>query len=173
MRCSRAMWNDPSRIDLAHEIRTISFENPNGAKGAAGTAHGGRKGAPNKLVAPGERIVLAEIAGPGRVRHVWMTFPPMPPEALRALLLEVTYDDAREPSVAAPCLDFFGLPHGRPVPYAVVEASFLGERLTPRRLLGVAVGLAGLTALFNPLALDWTDRTAVLGNLAILAAALL
>jgi drug/metabolite transporter (DMT)-like permease len=33
--------------------------------------------------------------------------------------------------------------------------------------------LTGLLVLFNPLALDWTERGAVLGNLAILAAALL
>lgn len=113
------MWDtDPSRIDLAHEIRTISFENPTGARGAAGTAHGGRKGAPNKILAPGEHLLLADVEGPGRVRHVWMTFPPMPPEAMRALVLEVFYDDAAEPSVSVPCLDFFGLPHGRPAPYA-------------------------------------------------------
>ena len=52
-------------------------------------------------------------------------------------------------------------------------ALFLRERLTPRRIVGVVVGLAGLGVLFNPLALDWTERAAVLGNLAILVAALL
>jgi len=50
---------------------------------------------------------------------------------------------------------------------------FLGERLTPGRLVGVIVGLTGLVVLFNPLAFDWTRRAAVLGNAAILAAALL
>jgi drug/metabolite transporter (DMT)-like permease len=50
---------------------------------------------------------------------------------------------------------------------------FLGERLTPRRVIGVIVGLAGLVVLFNPVALDWTRRAIVLGNAAILAAALL
>jgi drug/metabolite transporter (DMT)-like permease len=50
---------------------------------------------------------------------------------------------------------------------------FLGERLTPRRVASVTLGLLGLVALFNPLAFDWTDRRAVLGNLAILAAAFL
>jgi drug/metabolite transporter (DMT)-like permease len=50
---------------------------------------------------------------------------------------------------------------------------FLREPLTARRALGVAVGLLGLVALFNPLALDWRERGAVLGHLAILAAALL
>lgn len=50
---------------------------------------------------------------------------------------------------------------------------FLGERLTFRRLAGVTAGLSGLLILFNPLAFDWSDPDAVLGNGAILGAALL
>jgi drug/metabolite transporter (DMT)-like permease len=50
---------------------------------------------------------------------------------------------------------------------------FLREPLTARRLVGVTVGLVGLLALFNPLALDWSDRDAVLGNGAIVLAALM
>jgi hypothetical protein len=42
----------------------------------------------------------------------------MPPEEMRAVSLEITWDDCQGPSVSAPCLDFFGLPHGRPVPLA-------------------------------------------------------
>ncbi|HVN36921.1 MAG TPA: glycoside hydrolase family 172 protein [Myxococcota bacterium] len=119
------MWDasDPARIDPACEIRTISFENPRGERGAAGTAAGGRKGAPSRFLQTGERVALAEIAGPGRVRHIWMTFPPMPPESMRALALEVFYDDASDPSVSVPCLDFFGLPHGRPVAYSSALAA--------------------------------------------------
>jgi len=49
----------------------------------------------------------------------------------------------------------------------------LGERLTARRALGVVFGLAGLAVLFNPLAFDWADQRAALGNLALLTAALL
>ena len=40
----------------------------------------------------------------------------------------------------------------------------LGERLTPARIAGVAVGLAGLAVMFNPLAFDWADKRALLGN---------
>lgn len=108
----------PFRIDLTQPIRTVSFENPSGAKGAAAKAHGGRKGAPFRMVVPGERVVLADLAGPGCVRHFWLTLPPMPPDAMRAPLIEVFYDDATEPSVAVPCLDFFGCPLGRPVAFA-------------------------------------------------------
>jgi drug/metabolite transporter (DMT)-like permease len=50
---------------------------------------------------------------------------------------------------------------------------FLHERLTPRRIVGLVLGLAGLVVLFNPAAFDWTSRAAVLGNGAILVAALL
>lgn len=49
----------------------------------------------------------------------------------------------------------------------------LGEGLTVRRLAGVTAGISGLLILFNPLAFDWSDADAVLGNGAILGAALL
>jgi drug/metabolite transporter (DMT)-like permease len=65
------------------------------------------------------------------------------------------------------------LAYTTPLWVAPGAALFLGERLTARRLVGTLVGLAGLIVLFNPLAFDWTQRAAVLGNLAILAAALL
>jgi hypothetical protein len=111
------VWN-PAVVDPSLDSRAATFENPTGARGAGGTAHGGRKGAPNRRLKAGERVVLADMDGPGIVRHIWMTFPPARPERMRALYLEVFYDGASEPSVSVPCLDFFGLPHGRPVEYA-------------------------------------------------------
>jgi Protein of unknown function (DUF2961) len=110
--------SDPSRIDLTQSIRTVSFENPSGAKGAAATAHGGRKGAPFRMLAAGERVVLADLSGPGCIRHFWVTVPPMPPHEMRALTLEAWYDGAAEPSISVPCLDFFGSSLGRPVAFA-------------------------------------------------------
>jgi hypothetical protein len=109
---------NPAVIDTRLDARAVTFENPTGARGAGGTAAGGRKGAPQKAVAAGERVVLADLDGPGVARHLWMTFYPAPPEVVRALILEVFYDGATEPSISVPCLDFFGLPHGRPAPYA-------------------------------------------------------
>ncbi len=108
----------PAWIDTSLDSRSVSFENPTGGRGAGGTAGGGRKGAPDRMVPPGERIVLADLTGPGVVRHVWMTVMPARPERLRAQVIEVFYDDANEPSASVPALDFFGLPHGRPVAYA-------------------------------------------------------
>lgn len=110
------IWN-PAFIDTGLDARAATFENPSGAKGAGGSAHGGRKGAPNRSIKAGERVVLADADGPGTIRHIWMTFPPAPPEKMRSLYLEVFYDGSAQPSVSVPCLDFFGLPHGRPAPY--------------------------------------------------------
>jgi hypothetical protein len=117
------MWDDPSHIDTGLDSRAVTFENPTGARGAGGTAAGGRKGAPSRLIAPGETVTLADVEGPGRVRHIWMTFPPAPPEVMRAMRLEAWYDALSAPSVSVPCLDFFGLPHGRPVAYASALAA--------------------------------------------------
>jgi hypothetical protein len=117
MDLDRAIAN-PAWIDPRLDSRAATFENPTGARGAGGTAHGGRKGAPSRLIAPGERVVLADLKGPGVVRHLWLTVPLGRPERLRALVVEVRYDGRTEPSVAVPVLDVFGLPHGRAVAYA-------------------------------------------------------
>jgi hypothetical protein len=107
-----------SVVDIGLDSRAVSFENPTGDRGAGGTAAGGRKGAPSRRLRAGERVVLADLEGPGVVRHIWMTFPPAPPDDMRAVWMEVFYDEATEPSISVPCLDFFGVPHGRPVAYA-------------------------------------------------------
>ena len=110
------VW-DPSHVDPTIDSRAASFENPSAGRGAGGSTYDGRKGSPNHLVRPDERVVLLDTDGPGVIRHIWMTFLPGRPEAMRSLVLEVFYDGADEPSISAPCLDFFGMPHGRPVAY--------------------------------------------------------
>ena len=109
---------DPSFIDSSLESRAITFENPTGARGAGGTTASGRKGAPNRVIGAGERVVLADIEGPGVIRHLWMTVLPAPPERLRAIWIEVFYDGSDKPSISVPVLDFFCLPHGRTAPFA-------------------------------------------------------
>ena len=119
---------DPSKIDLSLDSRAVTFENPTGERGAGGQSHGGRKGSPARRIEPGERVLLADLEGPGTIRHVWMTFPPMRPERMRALVLEVFYDGSDAPSISVPALDFFGLPHGRPAAYT--RASVLAEEFS-------------------------------------------
>ncbi|MGD0393603.1 MAG: glycoside hydrolase family 172 protein [Acidimicrobiales bacterium] len=109
---------NPAFIDPSFEPRAITFENPTGARGAGGKAAGGRKGAPSRVIGAGERVVLADIDGPGVLRHLWMTVLPAPPERLRALWIEAFYNGADEPSISVPLLDFFCLPHGRAASFA-------------------------------------------------------
>jgi drug/metabolite transporter (DMT)-like permease len=52
-------------------------------------------------------------------------------------------------------------------------ALFLRERLRVRAATGVMLGLGGLAVLFNPVAFDWGDRGALIGNVVLLLAALL
>jgi hypothetical protein len=73
-----------------------------------------------KIVAPGETRVLADIKGPGVIRHIWLTFNEARPNWLEAagsarpdeIVLRMYWDDAREPSVEAPIGDFFGAGFG-------------------------------------------------------------
>lgn len=118
--------------------RSISAENPSGAKsggalaspgddphtapGAALLGRGWKVRPCLRRLNPGESFVLADIAGPGTVRHIWMT---ILEKAHRWLRLEITYDDADAPSVRAPVGDFFanglnGTAHIASEPIAVV-----------------------------------------------------
>jgi drug/metabolite transporter (DMT)-like permease len=113
------------------------------------------------LMLPGRRLVL-------------------PPRADLPVLLSITLLHMTGYAV----LVAFGLaliPTGRSVVLAYTTPLWaypaawllLGERLTVRRLIGGALGLLGLGVLFNPLAFDWHDRAALLGNGALLVAAVL
>ncbi|QVQ25947.1 DMT family transporter [Achromobacter deleyi] len=72
------------------------------------------------------------------------------------------------------------VPAGRSVvlayttPLWVIPAAwlFLGEPIGRGRQAGLALGLAGLILIFNPLAFDWSNRDALLGNGLVLLAAL-
>lgn len=48
----------------------------------------------------------------------------------------------------------------------------LGERADKWQILGLAVGVAGLAVLFNPLDFDWGDRRVLIGNGSVLLGAL-
>lgn len=65
------------------------------------------------------------------------------------------------------------LAYTTPLWVAPGAALFLGEKLSPGRIFGVALGLGGVLVLFNPLGFDWSDRSAVMGNGLLLLAALM
>ena len=103
------------------EFRSISAENPDGAKGGGAKAE---IDAPNNAAAllgkgwkvrpcinlkPGETVTLADIKGSGMIRHMWIT---VDPKAYRACVLRIYWDGEDTPSVETPLGDFFCNPHG-------------------------------------------------------------
>ena len=94
--------------------RSINAENRDGAPGSgARTASAlgpGRKGTAFLPLPAGERLTLAEIDGPGVIRHIWLTVPDTTetnPFVLRNLVLRVYWDGSEQPAVEAPIGDFF------------------------------------------------------------------
>ena len=63
------------------------------------------------LIAPGESAVLAEIGGPGKITHIWITQDNPDPDFLRKVTLHFFWDEEEFPSVLAPVGDFFCLGH--------------------------------------------------------------
>ena len=92
----------------SQQTRWASFENPLGAKGGGGLENQGAKGDPEQEVKPGESKVLLDVRGAGIIRRMWMTMMDKSPKMLRGFRLEIYWDDARTPAVAAPAGAFFG-----------------------------------------------------------------
>ncbi|MGI6494823.1 MAG: glycoside hydrolase family 172 protein [Kiritimatiellia bacterium] len=100
---------------LSHaKTRSISAENPDGAKGAGALADPAGKGAARDLgvgwkvrpcvsIDPGETFPVADIQGPGAIQHIWMTAPHP-----RFSILRFYWDDEATPSIEAPVGAFFG-----------------------------------------------------------------
>jgi hypothetical protein len=99
------------------ESRAITWENRTGEKGAGGKEREGRKGSPAiPKIKNGETVTLMDVAGPGIIRHIWITIPDRSPQALRNMILRMYWDENEIPSVEVPLGEFFGSAHGRAVP---------------------------------------------------------
>jgi hypothetical protein len=61
---------------------------------------------------PGETKTLAEIDGPGCLKHLWMTLGIKAEDYCRRIVLRFYWDGCKQPSVECPIGDFFGLGHG-------------------------------------------------------------
>lgn len=108
---------DLSRLSLLSDARTrsISPENFNGDKngGALATEGTGASSArelgvgwkisPSVGIGPGETFTLADIEGPGRIQHIWMT----PTGAFRDTIIRIYWDGSGQPAVECPLGDFF------------------------------------------------------------------
>jgi len=98
------------------ESRSVCPENFTGEKGKAAMATEGTgadcatelgqgwKISPSVVVQPGETFTMADIAGPGIIRHIWIT--DSCPEN-RTLILRMYWDGSDTPSVEVPLGDFF------------------------------------------------------------------
>ncbi len=102
------------------ETRSICAENPDGARGGgaketpdAGNPSSrlgkGWKVRPCISLEPGETATLAEIEGPGVIRHIWIT---VHPKAFRDFVLRMYWDGEQTPSIEVPLGDFFANGHG-------------------------------------------------------------
>jgi drug/metabolite transporter (DMT)-like permease len=60
-----------------------------------------------------------------------------------------------------------------PMWVAPLAVLWLGEKLTPLRIGGLALGIGGIALLFNPGHFDWSDEEALLGNGALILSAIL
>ncbi|MEK7409133.1 MAG: glycoside hydrolase family 172 protein [Acidobacteriota bacterium] len=65
------------------------------------------------VVDAGKTAVIADIAGAGCVRHIWITIRDDEPDYLRRLVLRAYWDGEASPSVESPIGDFFGVGHAR------------------------------------------------------------
>jgi len=63
----------------------------------------------SKEIAPGETLVLADLEGPGIIKHIWNTSASLYPFSVRALVLRIYWDNSEKPSVEVPLGDFFGV----------------------------------------------------------------
>lgn len=59
-------------------------------------------------IGPRETFTMAEMAGAGIVKHIWITISSQDPLARRNLVLRMYWDGQEHPSVEAPIGDFFG-----------------------------------------------------------------
>jgi hypothetical protein len=66
----------------------------------------------SKRIMPGETLVMADVAGPGMITHIWLTVAQNEFGWPRLVRLRIYYDGHKTPSVDAPLGDFFAVGHG-------------------------------------------------------------
>lgn len=127
------------------ESHSISAENPTGACGKGGMADAapdgpardlgrGWKCRPAIAVEPGEKVILADVEGPGAIQSIWMTG-----TIERSMILRIWWDGQATPSVNCPLPDFFAAPFAglhlekSPVPYPFTHINSLPICVNPNR----------------------------------------
>ena len=65
-----------------------------------------------RAIQPGDTLVLADLEGPGVIRHIWNTINCKEYSFSKLLVIKIYWDGEEEPSVNCPLGDFFGVGHG-------------------------------------------------------------
>jgi len=102
--------NTSNLATLSEErTRSITAENPGGEVGAGGQASSNlgpeRKGRPCIPIGSGETETIADVDGPGEIRHVWITVPDETDGGDH--VLRAYWDGEDDPSIEVPLGDFF------------------------------------------------------------------
>jgi len=66
----------------------------------------------SRPIHPGKTVTLAELDGPGVIRHIWLTINAKELRAGRSLVLRMYWDGRSKPAVEAPLGDFFAVGNG-------------------------------------------------------------
>jgi Protein of unknown function (DUF2961) len=93
--------------------RWSSPENRNGIAGNGGRENNRAKGHPYDSIPAGKSLDLLNISGTGLINRIWITIDNRTPEMLRALRIDMYWDDESKPAVSVPFGDFFGVGLGR------------------------------------------------------------
>lgn len=109
------------------KTRSISPENPTGAKGAgcaedpwpdspARELGRGWKTRPHIRIETGQRAIVADIEGPGAIKSLWFAGP-----IERSLIIRIYWEGQASPSVECPITDFFAIPWAKFDPHAATS----------------------------------------------------
>ncbi|MGA2624243.1 MAG: glycoside hydrolase family 172 protein [Bacteroidota bacterium] len=112
----------PTSILLAQDLPDLMHIQPGRSRAVTSADPNPNSNADRiKYITPGETKVLADIKGPGIIRHIWLTFNEARPNWLEAngsarpdeIVLRMYWDDGKDPAVEAPIGDFFAAGFGR------------------------------------------------------------
>jgi hypothetical protein len=95
------------------EPRWVSFENINAEQGQGGKENNGAKGHPCEYLKSKGSLTLMDFQGTGIINRMWITINDRSPQMLRALKIEIFWDNETNPAVSAPFGDFFGISLGK------------------------------------------------------------
>lgn len=101
------------KFDPSVSPRWSSPENRNGLKGKGAMANFGAKGSPHIRIPAGGTVDLLNIQACGMVNRIWITLSDLSPKTLRALVVQMYWDNSPTPAVSVPIADFFGMSLGK------------------------------------------------------------